>query len=351
MFAAALLGVAALEGGAAIATRLLVSQGRMAEIPAFTATQVEEYFAHREALGWTSSFVTPDTPCVSAYGDAFTAGSDGAAYPAELARLLDCPVANYGVAGYGSDQALMLASSLQAIDAAPVAILGHVSDNILANLNQYRNLVSPGHERLFKPRFILDDDNLRTIASPIQTREDFLRLSRSPEAVLTYDEFNWRPRRDFPHALSLVRWLLRDFRVRAAINGVPAHEPFYHPDHPDGGLRLTQKILMAFTGEIRRDSRHEVIVLIPTGTDMVYAKKTGRWPDQALADGLKAINITVVHAGPVLLSLIGKDQDPCHLFVGCDGPFNALGHRTLALQILSTVKGVMPRRSHARGNR
>lgn len=341
MVLAAALGAAVIEGGAALTTRVLVARGWMAEVPRFTAKQVEDYFAQRDALGWTSSFEPPQSPCVSAYGDSFTAGSDGTSYPSELAALLGCPVANYGVGGYGSDQAFMLASSLQGVDVAPVAVLGHVSENILRNLNQYRNLLYPGQELFFKPRFVLNGDSLRTLASPIQVRGDFLRLERSPEAVLTYDEFMARPRRAFPYAFSIVRWLFNDFHWRAALARVPRHEPFYREAHPAAGLQLTTKILTAFALEVRRDERREVIVLIPTGGDLVYAKKTGRWPDQPLADRLQALNIAVVHAGPLLLSRLGE-EDPCALFGACNAHFNARGLKMLAELIAPSIKSARP---------
>ena len=344
------MAAAAIEGGAALTTRFLVARGWMAEIPRFTATQTEDYFEQREALGWTAAFETPASPCASAYGDSFTAGSDGTSYPAELAALLGCAVANYGVGGYGSDQALMLASSLQGVDMSPVAILGHVSENILRNLNQYRNLLYPGQELFFKPRFTLNGDSLRTLASPIQVREDFLRLERAPDAVLTYDEFSSRPRREFPYALAIARWLFKDFHLRATLAGVPRHEPFYREDHPAGGLQLTVKILTAFALEVRRDARREVIVLIPTGDDLRYAKKSGRWPDQRLADRLKALDVTVVHAGPLLLSRLGE-EDPCALFGQCNAHMNARGLKLMAELIAPAVRSALPPAARAPGSR
>ena len=45
-----------------------------------------------------------------------------------------------------------------------VVFLNHLSENIIRNVNQFRNLIYPGHEFALKPRFVLAP-RLRLLAS------------------------------------------------------------------------------------------------------------------------------------------------------------------------------------------
>ena len=206
-----------------------------------------------------------------------------------------------------------------------------------------RNLLYPDQKLFFKPRFILEGDSLRRVPVPIQRREDFERLERDPAAVLRYDVFLSRPRRGFPQSLTVLRWATQDFHVRAYLTGNPRHERFYHPDHPAGGLQLTSRILTTFAREARAQGRFPFVVLVPVGRDFQYVMRTGRWPDQPLADALRRAGVPLIHAGPPMLTRL-KVEDPCHLFHDCSAHYNARGYRLLAEVVAervgSTAKGV-----------
>jgi len=348
--AAAILAVIVIEGGAMLTTMFLVSRGWMATIPRFTSEQIDEYFKHRDTmLGWPAPYFTVTSPCVSVYGDSFTAGTERVSYPRELSKLLGCEVSNYGVGGYGSDQAMIRAQTARLHDRAPVSIIGHVSENILRNLNQYRNLLYPGQELFFKPRFVFDGETLRTMPLPIAERTDFQRLMKSPATVLTYDEFESRPRPAFPYTMSLLRWLTGDFHVRAAIAGVPRHEPFYHADHPAGGLQLTTAILSMFAADKIRDHRLPVILLIPVGDDFNYVARGHQWPDQPLASALANSGTRVIHAGPKMMARL-NGANPASLFEP-SAHFNAQGYRMLAEIVADAISDLVSPPPPARDTR
>jgi hypothetical protein len=337
-----------IEAGAWLTTRTLVARGWMADVPAFQPADIDRYFLESDPLiGWTADVVPAADACVSAYGDSFTGGETGISYPEALSRLLGCPVTNLGVGGFGSDQALMLARRMRSTDRAPVTILGHVSENILRNVNQYRNLLYPGQELMFKPRFIEDSAALRTLPVPVARRADFERLTDAPESVLTYDAFISRPRREFPHTVTIARWLLDDFHVRATIAGVPRHEPFYREDHPARGLQVTSAILSAFSIETINDGRTPLILLLPLADDFLFAKREGRWPDQPLADRLRAGGVRVVHAGPEMAARL-DGGDHCQLFEDCRGHYNARGYTIVAALVANAIRDAVPPRSPAR---
>lgn len=360
--------IALLEISAAGATSWLWRRGWMAEIPDLKAAIVQDYLAHRNpALGWgprvdASGLVTALSPrppvadaappCVSAYGDSFTFGSEVAddhSYPHQLGLRLGCAVANYGVGGYGSDQALMLYRAQRRLDAAPTVILGHVSENILRNVNQYRALLypGPGQEMSFKPAFTLSGSRLQQVPPPVASADDLDRFVRDPDAALALDAFRARPRRGFPYLFALARWGAGDFHVRAFVSGQPRHAPFYSPAHPAHALALTTAILETFAREAQLNGQQPLLLLIPVGADFTYQRRTGRWPDEPLYRALADAGLPVLHAGPALAARLG-DENPCSLFGNCSGHFNDRGNQWLAELVDAFVRDNSARRRRSK---
>jgi len=280
------------------------------------------------------AFAADAPACVSLYGDSQTFGDEVApasAWGSVLARRLGCRVANYGVPGYGSDQALLRYTSSP--DRAPWVVLGHWSENVLRNVNQYRELLysSPFG---FKPRFELDGSGeLRLVPIPSPDATEFERLLRDPASVLTHEFFlpgtRWGPSRlEFPWSLAVLR-ATRHFRLRAWLGGYPAYAPFYDPGHPSGALPLTAAILARFRDEARRRGQRPIPLLIPTGQDLSYRVRRGQWVYAPLVDRLASEGVGVLDAGPAILERLGG-LDPCTLFEDCSAHFNARGNALLA---------------------
>lgn len=347
---AAMIGLTVLviELLSAVATGVLVRRGWMATIGEAPSDAVATYLAERNPeLGWGPSLTPtgrvkelsprPDpllstgAACASTYGDSFTWGDEAGdleAYPHQLARTLGCPVANYGVPGYGSDQAFMLFRRQAHLDESKAVIMGHLSENILRNVNRHRGLLYPGNSLSFKPRYERAPTGLAYLPPPVASMEDWQRLHDDPERVLAPDYFLHRPRRGFPHALALARWIAEDFHVQAELRRIPRHMPFYSAAHDSQALQLTISILTRFAEEAELEGRNPYILLIPTGTDLVFAAENGRFPDQPLADSLTGRGLAVIHAAPHLLQA-GTIQ-PCALYHRCSGHFNARGYLRLA---------------------
>lgn len=353
-----LLVLAVTEAMAAAGTWFLVKRHLMAYIPAFSDAQIAHFFEHREPrLGWgpptdSTGLVHVTTPrpdpasapgapaCISVYGDSFTFGDDvgpDQSYPHHLATLAGCRVDNFGLGGYGSDQALMLHRAQSRVDSAPVTVLGHLSENILRNVNQYRQLLYPGSELYFKPRFLLEGDSLRYVPIAVQRAEDFHRLRQNPREVLAHEGIINRPRRSFPHTIALVRWMIGDFKVQARFRREPYERSFYDSDHPAGGLALTDRILTSFVKEARARGQRPLVLLIPTRRDLEHAQESAQWVDQPLADELKAAGIPVLHVGPILLENLGGES-PCAIFAGCtQHHFDSRGNRMIAEAVWQRV--------------
>jgi hypothetical protein len=285
------------------------------------------------------AFPRPGNACVSTYGDSFTFGDDVEAAQAwgnRLAQLLGCRVANYGVGGYGTDQAL-LKYERNTHDEARVVVLGVFPGNLIRNLSQYRGFFTGGINRYgFKPRFILTETGeLRYIPIPTLTTDEFRMLGDDPARFLPFETFLPTPWH-FPYL-----WALRNLATLDNLRALWRDEPLWirygQPDHPSGALPLMVEIVTAFEEGVRSRGQVPLVVVIPGAPSFAYHRRTGRWAYQPLLDRVEAKGTRVYDLGPQILS--GRDEeDFCELFVGqrggeCWGHYNAKGNRLIATLI------------------
>ena len=278
--------------------------------------------------------------CVSIYGDSFTWSSEVNqffAWSTVLSKFLNCRVANYGVGGYGSDQAYLRYLN-NPNDHAPIVFLNHLSENILRNSSQFTALVggySPYDIPLsFKPRFVLDENAaLKLIDLPTFDAGKFPDVLTNPEEYLRHEFFlpggdTGLVRLKFPYSWTLAR-ATRHFHVKAKLADEPWFMEFYDPEHPANGLDVTAKILLAFRESALKRGQIPVITIIPTGLDLMYYSEYAIWPYQNLLDQLTEAGVNVLNFGEGVMERLGED-DPCSLFKNCSAHFNKQGYRYIA---------------------
>ncbi len=71
--------------------------------------------------------------------------------------MLGCRVSNFGVEGYGTDHSY-LRFKYNDRDRAKIVILGHLSENIIRNVNQLKGLLYHSRGVDLHPRFIIGQD-------------------------------------------------------------------------------------------------------------------------------------------------------------------------------------------------
>jgi hypothetical protein len=277
---------------------------------------------------------------VSLYGDSMTESlevGDAEAWGNQLALLIGERVANFGVAGYGTDQAyLRFVGNEQ--DEAPIVFLNHFTDDVMRNVNQWRYLLSISDaSRLgLKPRFVVDGEGTR--------------LELVPLPALPYDEYvacTWRPARCLPHEFFLpddgrsgvatIRFpyvltllgTLDNTMIRSKLRGEPRHLEFYRRDHPSDAERVTRYILRDFVAAARARGKVPVVTIIPDGKDLEYARAHGAWSYRPLLEDVARDDIEVLDFGPAILSRLAG-ASPCTIVNRCYDHFNAAGYRMLA---------------------
>ena len=230
----------------------------------------------RSGAKFNADFPDPGRACVSAYGDSFIWGDElppAAGWIEQLARRIGCRVANYGVSGYGTDQAYLRFRKTPG-DEAPLAMLGIVPDeNLARNVNQYRAFLGwPLQPSFLKGRFILDaGGRLAWIARPRLGPEDVIALHRTPAAVVPHeyvlpDSRNGPVTPWFPYTLTLARWALLP-AVRDGLRGKPLASDYFRAGHPSGALPLTVALADAFVLEAARRGKRALVVILPTAYD------------------------------------------------------------------------------------
>ena len=268
------------------------------------------------------AFPDPDEheACISIYGNSFTWSSDVAsehAWGNVLAQWANCRVANYGVGGYGTDQAYLRFKNNE-MDSAPIVILGYLSENIMRNITQYRDLVYAHGGLGFKPRFIFDENGRFTlIRLPTIAASEYIQFVHHPERYLEHDYF--APggpagirRLDFPYVWS-VAMAFRHFIIQTKIKGVPWYADFYQSDHPSQALPIATRILGMFEQEARSRGKQPLIVIYPTVLDLLYYQKEKVWIYQNLIDDLHSHAIEPLNIGIGMIDYIG-DRDPWQLY-------------------------------------
>lgn len=331
--------------------------------PEVTREQYETYLASRDpVLGWPAANgsgaaamptarPSPAQPgarewCVTLYGDSFTYSdevSDTDAWGNALAQLLGCPVGNFGVSGYGTDQALLRFNS-NSSDRAAVTLVGVFVDNVLRNVNQYRYFLGGGETLGLKPRFILEEGALRLVALPQLTYDQFVAGLRDASPAFPSETFLpgsaygpvvW----SFPYTLSLFK-LVRSPRVSNYLRGRPNWIDFYHPEIDSRALLTTIAIIAEFRQRAATE-RSVIAVLFPSPASYKQTQETGRSTFESLVAGLRARGIPsldltfefAAHLGARSFCELWSDPD------ACVGHYNAEGNAVVARAVREQLVG------------
>lgn len=358
-----MLGLLVLEGSSAVAVKLLLTSPAQhllwnPDLATARASWIANAFKMDAELGWPSrsvatsgtrdsngAKVNPDFSdthgsCLSAYGDSFIWGdevplSDG--WIEQLSRRLGCRVANYGVSGYGTDQAYL--RFLRTVnDKAPTVILGIFPDNIVRNVNQYRPFIGFRLEPFWiKGRFVLDgNQKLQWIAPPQLDAKSYIELHQKPHAFLP-QEYLLPDTHDgpvtirFPYTLTLMRFAMAQ-RIWNRLRGQTPWNQFYRPDHASGAVPLTIAIARSFVQEAERRGSRVLIIMMPSAGSFRSLERFGTSDYSPFVTAMTAVGLNVFDPLPALVKAL-EGQSYCKLFAQettCQGHYGIAGGSILA---------------------
>jgi hypothetical protein len=302
----------------------------------------------RTGAKYNPDFSQSNYPCASVYGASFVWGgeiplADG--WVEQLSRKLGCWVANYGVPGYGTDQAYVRFQRMKQ-DQAPVTMLGFSPEHIMLNVNQYRGFMGYGPSPTgIKGRFILDGEGrLEWIHRPRISEKEFVEFLRDPANLLPHeyllpDTPDGPVTLRFPYTLTVARVALMP-RLRVRFTGRPSWADFYRAGHRSGGLALTAAIVEAFVREAEHRGKRALIVVLPGASSFRARAEFGQPEYAPLIAALAAKNIDVFDPSPALLTALGQ-RSYCELYTApadCEGHFGIEGSRIVADVIMAELR-------------
>jgi len=307
---------------------------------------------HHPRLGWTPApeqvdavgsrpipaFHDPltSTACVALYGDSFTEGAGvdhEQAWSNVLSVLLNCRVANFGVSGYGTDQAYLSFMDNHK-DPARLVILGFLTENIMRNVNQLRNLISKSTACLLKPRFILTGQGeLHLVPIPPLTEADYNQLWQDPERLLPRDFFvpggpSHYQKMRFPYTYRIIKAF--PIIYNNLLLKRPTFFDFYQAGHPSRAIEVTVGIMKEFCREARLRNKQPLVLIIPTHFDLAHYRRTGVWVYQPLIDILAKQGVEFLDAGPLFVRYLGEAKLETLYSPAIQNHLNEAGNRLLA---------------------
>ncbi|MEM6678958.1 MAG: hypothetical protein AAF675_13915 [Pseudomonadota bacterium] len=324
-------------------------------------TRADEKGARRSPMN--AALGAKSRPCVSLYGDSFTFSDearDEDAWGNVLASSLGCRVENYGVGGYGTDQALMRLERHLAAghDIGPTVILSMYPDNLNRNVNQWRYLLTGGSKLGFKPAFVERAEGFAQAPIFSGDFEAFQMLARDPAAVLEGEAYLpdapgliRQVTYGFPFSATLTHRLAklvrsyRDYDSASLINF--SNYPVYYDSAAgvsDEKKRVAQYIQQRFASRCEEHALRCLFVLIPDGELLYQRDNLGRhdleWVIDEAPEEIAAVDASVMYADL---------KDFCEMLTGpsvCRGHFNPKGYARFARFILGEIdeRGLMRRR-------
>jgi hypothetical protein len=264
-------------------------------------------------LAGSSQYQDKSPACVSLYGDSFTEGfgvNPVNSWSFLLSQSLHCRVANFGVSGFGTDQAYLKFSDNQR-DQAKVVILGFLSENVTRNVNQLRNLISNTGTYQPKPRFILDEHGqLNLVPIPPQlTKEQYETIKNHPELFFHHEFFlpggpSGCRQVAFPYTWGILKAFPLIFKNVVLHQGV--YYDLYRSGHPSQAVEVTCAILEAFCREAKQRGKKPLVLVIPTHVDLAYFRRLGAWIYQPVTGYLSQKGLDFIDMGPKFIQFLGE---------------------------------------------
>jgi hypothetical protein len=136
---------------------------------------------------------------IAAFGDSFVYSNEVATPDAWSSQIEQAckgiEVLNYGVGGYGVDQAFLRYEAEGDAFAPDIVLMGFVADDMGRLVNRYRRFLSDRELPLFKPRYRLQGAGISLMPNPFPAISDYEEIARSPAMIIRIgpDDYWYQP--------------------------------------------------------------------------------------------------------------------------------------------------------------
>jgi len=249
---------------------------------------------------------------IALFGGSYTRGQSDKSWWRVLDEQLrqkgvNAEVFNFGVPGYGMDQAYLRWKKDGAPYRPDLVVFGFSVGNAMDNLNILRLLENPETGIPFtKPRFIMDHDDLKLINSPTVSPDVLLQqiadLSHWP--LLQYDHY-YNPADYQPRWWEASRLLgLLAAKEELIVERQEADRLYQMDAEP---ARLALRIVQQFGAEVQRSGSQFLVVHLPAAPELSYYQAHGRFSYSDLYNDMQ-VSVPVVHTEQNLLQVTGKQD-------------------------------------------
>ncbi len=286
---------------------------------------------------------------VAAFGDAYVYGAEvptAQSWGALVERTApEFELLNFGVGGYGTDQALLRYLRDGAPFAPQVVIIGFSPVSVPRGMSRYTRFASTDEAPLTKPRFVRDGDGaLVLLPNPLPTRADWERLADAPWTVRALGEGDaWYAPLRYANPLhdrsALVRTVvagwLRVWRRALSPERLTGFDGSLRPDTE--AFALQRAVLTAFADSVRARGARPLILLLPD-----HDAVSGMGGYRALAESLGAgAGLEVLDMAPRFTARIAVAGEAGLFAPG--GHFGPEGNRIVAEAVTERLRAMARR--------
>ena len=279
---------------------------------------------------------------VSMFGDSFVAGFD-ADFADSLvpqvenmlrARGLDAEVLNFGVGGFGFDQAYLYYDRDGSRFETNVIVQGLQMENVGRDVTLWRIVAFPGTGIPFsKPRYIVEDGNLELINRPTVPPEDV------PDVLANFHR--WPLAKYEPSYTEKYQhhWYTPSKLISTLVDGWTSREETPQDLFAVDGeaMDITVRLLERYREEVAKSGKPFVLIYFPRSDviDAVVAGKPDPW--QPHLDRLKGF--TIVDPTPRLVAH-AREHGTASLF---NGHYSPTGYRLVAEALAEALVPLAPK--------
>lgn len=217
---------------------------------------------------------------IAAFGDSFTHCEDVGnteTWEANMESLMKgLEVLNFGVAGYGLDQAYLRYLKDGLKYKPDIVFIGFMTDDIFRHPNNFRPFVRPNTRLpLSKPRYLIENDRLVLIPNPISKLEDYRILLDHTPAFLNNIGANdyYYPNKyksspfDVSPTIRLIKLAAAEIKKR-----IEAYTNNDYNDQKSESYMITVRIFDEFYNEAIKNDSIPIILIFPSHDEVLRYK-------------------------------------------------------------------------------
>ena len=283
---------------------------------------------------------------IAAFGDSYTHGdwvAFGDTWEARAeTRLPAAEILNFGVSGYGLDQAYLRYLHLGRRYGAKVVLIGFMSGDYARVTSTFRLFNYHDSQIPFaKPRFRLENGALTLLPNPMQRPEDYARLLDGGAALAQLGANDFEYQRRIPESpldvLATVRALrLAWQRWQAPPQSPPLQENgLYNP--ASEAFALNVALVDAFVAAVRADGARPLVVFFP-GADALRKDPPPAY--EPLRSTLEERGVPTFDTYPAVREADAESHDPPLYRIG---HFSARGNDVVAAALAPRLAALAQR--------